>query len=416
MTVKTKWADLDDSKVDIDFDELKKMFGVEAKPEKPKIEVVEQPKTVEIIDSKKSRSVAIMLAKFRMDNKEIAMRIRQIQSSFTDDQLAAIKSNLPDPSEINEVKEYSGDPKLLGVCEKYFLEIGEIKALDLHVDLMILLRNFKTRSSAILQPLNIIMSALKEIKASDQLEGVLTALLRIGNVMNGATARGGAYGFKLEILGKLQDVRSQKPGETMMHFLLNTCEKNNPHLLTLDDGLSDVLPATKIDLEAAKSDYNQLQQLIVRMRNYMKTAEKQMLEGDMFYAKFADLDEEAKQPLEEMKEKIAQIDELYKETIEAYGESPETLSIGDLFVLFNTFTQNFVKVRKEIEQKRAEIAKAQEKERKKMEAAAAVSQEKQRGVLDNALAQLQTGNIEDKTSAKTVRRARIRQILANNSR
>ena len=411
----TKWADIDDSKVQIDFDELKSMFGVEAKPEKPKVEVVEQPKTVEIIDSKKSRSVAIMLAKFRMDNKEIAMRIKQLQSSFTDDQLAAIKSNLPEPSELNEVKEYTGDQKLLGVCEKYFLEIGQIRALDLHVELMLLLRNFKTRSSAIIKPLDIIMAALKEIQSSAQLEGVLTALLRIGNIMNGATARGGAYGFKLEFLGKLQDVRSQKPGETMMHFLLDTCEKNDPTLLTLDDGLADVQPATKVDLDTAKNDYNQLSQLMLRMRNYMKIAEKQMLEGDMFYAKFEQLDQEAKEPLEEMKEKIAQIETLYKETIEAYGESPETLSIGDLFVLFNTFTQNFVRVRKEIEQKRAEIAKQQEKEQKKRESEAAMSKEKQRGVLDTALEQLQTTNIEEEPTAKTVRRARIRQILANNN-
>ena len=411
----TKWADIDDSKVQIDFDELKSMFGVEAKPEKPKVEVVEQPKTVEIIDSKKSRSVAIMLAKFRMDNKEIAMRIKQLQSSFTDDQLAAIKSNLPEPSELNEVKEYTGDQKLLGVCEKYFLEIGQIRALDLHVELMLLLRNFKTRSSAIIKPLDIIMAALKEIQSSAQLEGVLTALLRIGNIMNGATARGGAYGFKLEFLGKLQDVRSQKPGETMMHFLLDTCEKNDPTLLTLDDGLADVQPATKVDLDTAKNDYNQLSQLMLRMRNYMKIAEKQMLEGDMFYAKFEQLDQEAKEPLEEMKEKIAQIETLYKETIEAYGESPETLSIGDLFVLFNTFTQNFVRVRKEVEQKRAEIAKQQEKEQKKRESEAAMSKEKQRGVLDTALEQLQTTNIEEEPTAKTVRRARIRQILANNN-
>jgi hypothetical protein len=47
---------------------------------------------------------------------------------------------------------------------------------------------------------------------------LLIYVLRLGNIANGGTPRGGAYGFSLQFLPKLTDIRSSTAGVTLLHY------------------------------------------------------------------------------------------------------------------------------------------------------------------------------------------------------
>lgn len=70
---------------------------------------------------------------------------------------------------------------------------------------------------------------------------VLEFVLRLGNYINGGSTRGGAYGFKIGGLCKLQDVKGARPIEgsrsgrteslTMLEWLITQCGARDPELL-----------------------------------------------------------------------------------------------------------------------------------------------------------------------------------------
>ena len=116
---------------------------------------------------------------------------------------------------------YDGDKKLLGICEKYFLKLIQINGLNYHIELLTLDRSINQRIEDLNTPLDFIIKALDQINNSKRLEGVLSYILKIGNIMNGGGLRGGAYGFKIDLLTKIVDVKSSQKDCTMMTFLVD---------------------------------------------------------------------------------------------------------------------------------------------------------------------------------------------------
>jgi hypothetical protein len=64
-----------------------------------------------------------------------------------------------------------------------------------------------------------VRAACRQVRESPKLREVLRLILAIGNYLNGASARGGAYGFKLADLEKLRHVRSNDLSTTLLHYL-----------------------------------------------------------------------------------------------------------------------------------------------------------------------------------------------------
>lgn len=154
------------------------------------------PTKVEIVKADRARSVNIMMAKFRMSIEDLVKGIFQLSPAFTIDQLEAIKGNLPKEEDLEALSAFEGDQSLLGPCEQYFQKLSAIKGYDLHVELMLLMHNFGERMDFMERPVRLVYSALKQVKKSAKLKAVLTAILSIGNFVNGGSPRGGAYGYK----------------------------------------------------------------------------------------------------------------------------------------------------------------------------------------------------------------------------
>ena len=56
-------------------------------------------------------------------------------------------------------------------------------------------------------------------------------MLVVGNFINTGGYAGNAAGFKLSLLTKVHEIKSNKPRMTMMHVLVESIEKNKPELL-----------------------------------------------------------------------------------------------------------------------------------------------------------------------------------------
>lgn len=85
---------------------------------------------------------------------------------------------------------------------------------------------------------------------------------------------GNAAGMKISSLHKLTDIRSNKPGLTMLHYVASLAEKSNSELLTIPDDLSILEEASKTSLENLQIEVNQLDNQIKKIANQMKQAQE----------------------------------------------------------------------------------------------------------------------------------------------
>ncbi len=91
---------------------------------------------------------------------------------------------------------------------------------------------------------------------------MLEHVLALGNYLNGNTPRGAAYGYKLDSLLRLGDVRPSaadaKHTPSLLHFLAQFLEKSAPDLLEVGTDVSHCDAAARVALGVAAANVQQL--------------------------------------------------------------------------------------------------------------------------------------------------------------
>jgi inverted formin-2 len=80
---------------------------------------------------------------------------------------------------------------------------------------------------------------------SKALQEILYMVVVAGNFLNAGGYAGNAAGVKLSSLQKLTDIRANKPGMNLIHFVALQAEKKNKDLLTFVDEMSSLENASK---------------------------------------------------------------------------------------------------------------------------------------------------------------------------
>ena len=101
---------------------------------------------------------------------------------------------------------------------------------------------------ALLPDVDCVTAALEELNECTHFVEFLKLVLAVGNYMNGGSFRGGAAGFKLDTLRKLQDVRSTKlKGKTLLDFLAKLVVNKHPAIAEgMEAELQNVGRGTKV--------------------------------------------------------------------------------------------------------------------------------------------------------------------------
>jgi hypothetical protein len=78
--------------------------------------------------------------------------------------------------------------------------------------------HFEERNIEVESAVDICSTAVTQALESEALQTFLAVILAIGNVLNGGTPRGGAYGFDLPSLNKLHTVKSADGKSTLLKY------------------------------------------------------------------------------------------------------------------------------------------------------------------------------------------------------
>lgn len=112
---------------------------------------------------------------------------------------------------------------------------------------------FQDAISSVSYKLNNVRTTCDFLIKSESLKKVIAIILTLGNYMNGGNMmRGQADGFGLEILGKLKDVKSNVPGVTLLHYVVNAKLAQEKERDNFDEPLPLPVPEPA-DVEAAST-------------------------------------------------------------------------------------------------------------------------------------------------------------------
>lgn len=346
----TVWMKLDDSHAELDVDEMEWMFRknpadtLKKLDEKKTEKVLTQPKEVLLFDPKRQQNVSIAIARFKMSSEDIKKAIYSLDSQkLGSEVLNVLISISPTLEEIDMLKNYDGDVKLLGNVERFFLDLLTIPRYTQRIKCFRYKVQFESRILETQAQMDMLVAATDQVTESDKFRRVLENILAIGNYLNGNTPRGGAYGFKLDTLMKLHALKSVDPRVTLMHFLLRQLEEKAPDVITFAGEVPHIIEAKRLSLDQLRADLSSYNAELAMLKGQVRASQNDHIEGDKFYEVMSPFAKDAEEVLEELGRDFNGLETSYQELVSSFGEDPRKVGPMEFFSILYEFVTEFKK-------------------------------------------------------------------------
>jgi hypothetical protein len=215
---------------------------------------------VSLLDGKRSLNINIFLKQFRSSNAEIAQMIRDGEhDDIGTEKLRGLLKILPPTDEVEMLRAYDGDRNRLGNAEKFLLlHLMTIPNYRLRIESMLLKEEFTSQVNYLGPSIDAMILAGEKLKGNKHLQDILYMVVVAGNFLNSGGYAGNAGGVKLASLQKLADIRANKPGMNLIHFVALQAEKKDKELLKMPEEMSVLEDATKTTVEQLRNEVNAL--------------------------------------------------------------------------------------------------------------------------------------------------------------
>lgn len=265
-TVWKKRASTDSSQPRIDFEELESLFQIlENSAASRKVAANSRfEQEVHLVEHRRAHNISIELSGIRKPFADIKSALLSMDdSALTVEQLQALSRAVPDDSERREVESYlSGkhpkykgikDPTRLGTVERYFAEIKDVPRLGERIGCLLFSRTYAATKTMCEEQLTLMRAACAELRECEPFSKLLQAVLELGNYLNAGTQRGSAAGFKLDTLLKLSDVKGVDRKTSLLQFVVQQVQAEDPGVCKLAEHMPHVRPAATMQLSAVSA-------------------------------------------------------------------------------------------------------------------------------------------------------------------
>lgn len=146
------------------------------------------------------------------------------------DNLNCLKKILPDKNELTEIQEYlkeNPDLSQLAREDQFIKLLIDIPFYELKINLMLFEDEFNESFAKFEIPFKIYASCSQVLLTNESLKSFLAIVLASGNFINAKSYNGNATGFKMNILTKLNEVKTNTASISLLHVLVEQFDKNN---------------------------------------------------------------------------------------------------------------------------------------------------------------------------------------------
>ncbi len=298
---------------------------------------------INLLDPKVLQNVGIALAKLRMSHAEIKSCVVSLDEKRLDlETVRGLGAQAPSAEDITTLKEFDGDKEKLGKVEKFFLLCMSIPRYAPRLDCWVFKLSYATESRALASTLDTINVACKQVDSCTLLLKLMKIILAVGNFLNAGTPRGGAYGFKIDVLKKFSELKDISNRRHLMHYLAEFCQKNDPELLSLSDGFTDIEEATKIPLSMWAADFAITKKGVALLQGQIDLAKKSPAQpGDRFLEVMEPFLVHALEEQSNLTRKFEETEQRAHRLVEMFGENPKKLGVDDFFKELLEFLRRF---------------------------------------------------------------------------
>ena len=256
----TIWEKMQDESVNIDKNEIEALFAmkesgkiaIKAGKETNEDEEVgpngqRKKRVVILLSANRSQTIGVLLSHLKVPHEEFRKAImtldtRTLQPNF----VIQLMRLLPTDQEVAALQSYTGPKEELGTAERFLFELLCIPRLKSRLQCFVFILEFNARLHDLSENVEVVTYALHDIKRCVKLSQVFEILLAMGNYLNGTGPRGGAWGFKLEVLAKLSDTKTTDGKSTLLHYLAKFISNKHKDLIDFPSELSNVEIGSKV--------------------------------------------------------------------------------------------------------------------------------------------------------------------------
>ncbi|XP_036220099.2 uncharacterized protein form3 [Bactrocera oleae] len=303
---------------------------------------------ISLLDGKRSLNVNIFLKQFRSSNEDIIQLIRDGEhDDIGAEKLRGLLKILPEVDELDMLKTFNGDKSRLGNAEKFLLQLLEVPNYKLRIESMLLKEEFAANISYLDPCINAMIYAGGDLMNNEMLQEVLYMVVIAGNFLNSGGYAGNAAGVKLSSLQKLTDIRANKPGINLIHFVAMQAEKRNPELLTFPAQLTALENASRTTVEQINNEINALD---IRIRKIKRQIEQPTTE-DEIKAQMLEFLENAEREVAALQANMKEVEVMRLKLADFFCEDAAHFKLEECFKVFQSFCDKFKQAVKENERR-----------------------------------------------------------------
>uniref|UniRef100_A0A670YQJ6 Formin like 1 n=2 Tax=Pseudonaja textilis TaxID=8673 RepID=A0A670YQJ6_PSETE len=361
----TIFNELNDEKVlqELDMSDFEEQFKTKAQgPNKEfsstKAKTLQKaPAKVSLIECNRAKNLAITLRKGGLDVDSICKAIQTYDlQTLNLDFLELLMRFIPTEYEMTLIRKYEKEQRPLDELsdeDQFMIKLSKIPRLAERMNIMTFLGSFADTVQLLLPQLNFVIVASMSVKSSTKLRQILEIVLAFGNYLN-SSKRGAAYGFRLQSLDALLDMKSTDRKQTLLHYIVRVIQEKYPEFLNFSNELHFLDKAGAVSLDSVLQDVRSLQR-------GMELARKEFMRQDdnVILKDFLKTNTEMMEKLQ-TDSKTAQ--EAYESTVEYFGENPKTTPPTMFFPIFVRFVKAYQKAEEDIKVWKKQQAAAKEEE------------------------------------------------------
>ncbi|XP_034883217.1 formin-like protein 1 isoform X2 [Mirounga leonina] len=349
----TVFTELNDEKVlqELDMSDFEEQF--KTKSQGPSLDLSalkgkaaqKAPSKATLIEANRAKNLAITLRKGNLGADRICQAIETYDlQALGLDFLELLTRFLPTEYERSLIARFEQEQRPmeeLSEEDRFMLRFNRIPRLPERMATLTFLGNFPDTVQLLMPQLNAIIAASMSIKSSDKLRQILEIVLAFGNYMN-SSKRGAAYGFRLQSLDVLLEMKSTDRKQTLLHYLVKVIAEKYPQLTGFHSDLHFLDKAGSVSLDSILGDVRSLQRgLELTQREFVRQDDCMVLK-EFLRSNSPTMDKLLADS------KTAQ--EAYESVVEYFGENPKTTSPSMFFSLFSRFIKAYKKAEQEVEQ------------------------------------------------------------------
>ncbi|XP_053401298.1 FH1/FH2 domain-containing protein 3-like isoform X5 [Mercenaria mercenaria] len=245
-------------KVNVDPDKLEHLFETRQAELKQKRQEAAGKKEITVLDPKRSNAINIGLTVLPPPRTIKAAILKMDNSIMNKEGIEKILTTMiPSDEEKTKILEAQlANPDIpLGTAEQFLLTLSSISELQARLNVWLFKLDYETIESEVAEPLMDLKKGTDELYDNKTFKYILSAILTIGNFLNGAQVRG----FSIEYLSKVPEVKDTVHKHSILHHLCTIIIEQFPDSTDLYSDIGPITRCSRVDWDVLSQKLDKLE-------------------------------------------------------------------------------------------------------------------------------------------------------------